>query len=88
MLQFMEHLYKVRRDLISDYLADYCGVQSQALQLLEYLVKCGSDRVVDDARSHIPNSQRYCGGPGVPMVMSPRRERFPDYMLNTSTLIL
>ncbi|KAH9961447.1 hypothetical protein BGW80DRAFT_893028 [Lactifluus volemus] len=40
---------------------------TRLLQLLEYLVKCGSDRVVDDARSHIPNSQRYCGGPGVPM---------------------
>lgn len=26
---------------------------SQALQLLEYLVKHGSERVVDDARSHI-----------------------------------
>ena len=26
---------------------------SQALQLLEYLVKNGSERVVDDARSHI-----------------------------------
>ena len=25
----------------------------QALQLLEYLVKIGSERVVDDARSHI-----------------------------------
>ncbi|KAH9961464.1 hypothetical protein BGW80DRAFT_1255845 [Lactifluus volemus] len=47
--------------------ADDCGVQSQALQLLESLVKGGSERVVDDARSHIPNSQKYCGGPGVPM---------------------
>jgi hypothetical protein len=26
---------------------------NQALQLLEYLVKHGSERVVDDARSHI-----------------------------------
>lgn len=26
---------------------------SQALQLLEYLIKHGSERVVDDARSHI-----------------------------------
>jgi epsin len=34
------------------YLSDGC-VQSQALQLLEYLVKHGSERVVDDARSHI-----------------------------------
>lgn len=28
-------------------------VASQALQLLEYLIKHGSERVVDDARSHI-----------------------------------
>ena len=27
--------------------------QSQALQLLEYLIKHGSERVVDDARSHV-----------------------------------
>jgi hypothetical protein len=27
--------------------------QLQALQLLEYLVKHGSERVVDDARSHV-----------------------------------
>lgn len=27
--------------------------EAQALQLLEYLVKNGSERVVDDARSHI-----------------------------------
>lgn len=26
---------------------------NQALQLLEYLIKHGSERVVDDARSHI-----------------------------------
>ena len=26
---------------------------SQALQLLEYLIKHGSERVVDDARSHV-----------------------------------
>jgi len=29
------------------------GTLSQALQLMEYLVKNGSERVVDDARSHI-----------------------------------
>jgi ENTH domain len=34
------------------YLA-HRGVQLQALQLLEYLVKHGSERVVDDARSHV-----------------------------------
>ena len=28
-------------------------ITSQALQLLEYLIKHGSERVVDDARSHI-----------------------------------
>lgn len=28
-------------------------ISSQALQLMEYLVKNGSERVVDDARSHI-----------------------------------
>lgn len=28
-------------------------IASQALQLLEYLIKHGSERVVDDARSHI-----------------------------------
>lgn len=27
--------------------------QSQALVLLEYLIKVGSERVVDDARSHV-----------------------------------
>ena len=30
--------------------SDFCA---QALQLLEYLIKNGSERVVDDARSHI-----------------------------------
>lgn len=29
------------------------GNLSQALQLLEYLIKHGSERVVDDARSHV-----------------------------------
>lgn len=28
-------------------------IQSQALVLLEYLIKNGSERVVDDARSHV-----------------------------------
>ena len=31
----------------------HCNTRLQALQLLEYLVKHGSERVVDDARSHI-----------------------------------
>lgn len=33
--------------------SDFTLIFFQALQLLEYLVKHGSERVVDDARSHI-----------------------------------
>jgi epsin len=31
----------------------HCSLSLQALQLLEYLIKHGSERVVDDARSHL-----------------------------------
>lgn len=43
-------IYKVRFsfDVVDSSLNLY-----QALQLLEYLIKHGSERVVDDARSHI-----------------------------------
>lgn len=47
-------IYKVRLYVYTQTL--YHSISScliQALQLLEYLVKNGSERVVDDARSHI-----------------------------------
>ena len=45
-------IYKVRRSMQSFPLSAH-SKSSQALQLLEYLIKNGSERVVDDARSHI-----------------------------------
>lgn len=60
--QFMEkearqwrQIYKVCHDLVLwlVYLSAYYRIQLQALQLLEYLIKHGSERVVDDARSHV-----------------------------------
>ena len=59
--QFMEkearqwrQIYKAsRRSGAASVLSLIVGNLSQALQLLEYLVKHGSERVVDDARSHI-----------------------------------
>jgi epsin len=43
-------IYKVCYPI--DY-SDKADTFPQALQLLEYLIKHGSERVVDDARSHI-----------------------------------
>lgn len=47
-------IYKVRFNFIlSVNIFDSFFDLQQALQLLEYLIKHGSERVVDDARSHI-----------------------------------
>jgi hypothetical protein len=48
-------IYKVRFSviLLSINVFDSFLDLQQALQLLEYLIKHGSERVVDDARSHI-----------------------------------
>lgn len=43
-------IYKVSNRLVGTL---FDTEEAQALQLLEYLVKNGSERVVDDARSHI-----------------------------------
>ena len=60
--QFMEkearqwrQIYKVYHDLLLwlDILLLIMIFNLQALQLLEYLIKHGSERVVDDARSHL-----------------------------------
>lgn len=45
-------IYKVRLPVCYFPFLPYM-ISPQALQLLEYLVKNGSERVVDDARSHI-----------------------------------
>jgi epsin len=45
-------IYKVR-SFIQPCFPSADWLSPQALQLLEYLVKNGSERVVDDARSHI-----------------------------------
>jgi hypothetical protein len=47
-------IYKVRFSfiLMFNVFDSFLNLQ-QALQLLEYLIKHGSERVVDDARSHI-----------------------------------
>jgi ENTH domain len=44
-------IYKVCNTFIDGFL--FMTLLLQALQLLEYLIKHGSERVVDDARSHI-----------------------------------
>ena len=46
-------IYKVLYLIISMRERPLVMIISQALQLLEYLIKHGSERVVDDARSHI-----------------------------------
>jgi epsin len=59
--QFMEkearqwrQIYKVsHRSGVPSVLPLIVGNLFQALQLLEYLIKHGSERVVDDARSHV-----------------------------------
>ena len=60
--QFMEkearqwrQIYKACRDLGALTCSHFAhsSFQFQALQLLEYLIKHGSERVVDDARSHV-----------------------------------
>jgi epsin len=60
--QFMEkearqwrQIYKVCRNLLLwlVFLSLMVAFNVQALQLLEYLIKHGSERVVDDARSHL-----------------------------------
>jgi epsin len=44
-------IYKVSRRPVMIPLT--CLIQSQALQLLEFLIKNGSERVIDDVRSHL-----------------------------------
>jgi len=44
-------IYKVKDRLVT--FASYKADCLQSLQLLEYLIKHGSERVVDDSRSHI-----------------------------------
>ena len=60
--QFMEkearqwrQIYKACRDFgaLTCSRFAHSSFQLQALQLLEYLIKQGSERVVDDARSHV-----------------------------------
>ena len=47
-------IYKAsHRSGVPSVLPFIIGNLSQALQLLEYLIKHGSERVVDDARSHV-----------------------------------
>jgi epsin len=46
-------IYKAYHDFVIVYLSLIASFKLQALQLLEYLIKHGSERVVDDARSHV-----------------------------------
>ncbi len=46
-------IYKVRKYLAQFYIPEDCSQDLQGLQLLEFLIKNGSERVIDDARSHL-----------------------------------